>query len=230
MYCKKCEKKLSDDNLFCPYCGEKTIEESKSSICIKCGNEIPDDSDFCPFCGTSSKAKPEYETESFGKQSLKEKTIDTYSSTDSSEKKSKGKIKLTKAMAAIIALSLVIVALATLSIIQFVETNKIAKQNEETVQLKDKALQAKENSVKHYMDLYEDEKDRYEELEEKSDQWADDSYFLFTCIAIVYDDGSDYYHAYGCTHHNSDEFWAYNVEAAKGRGYKPCTYCHRYSS
>ena len=45
-------------------------------------------------------------------------------------------------------------------------------------------------------------------------------------IAFVVD-GSDYYHTRDCIYYkNADSYWAYNVEAAKSRGYKQCPYCH----
>ncbi len=51
MYCKKCEKQLPDDSLFCPFCGERVNQEPKVACCPVCKKTIPDDSEFCPFCG-----------------------------------------------------------------------------------------------------------------------------------------------------------------------------------
>ena len=54
MYCKNCNRELPDDSLFCPYCGEETVDKNQkaSNLCSSCGKEIPEDSEFCPFCGS----------------------------------------------------------------------------------------------------------------------------------------------------------------------------------
>lgn len=52
--------------------------------------------------------------------------------------------------------------------------------------------------------------------------------FLDNNVVIVWDDGTKLYHKYGCTHRDifkTTTFWAYNIEAAKQLGYRPCPYC-----
>ena len=48
-------------------------------------------------------------------------------------------------------------------------------------------------------------------------------------IVIVPDDGTNKYHIYGCSRYDeTSEFFAFNINAAKGKGYKPCPYCYPY--
>jgi len=65
------------------------------------------------------------------------------------------------------------------------------------------------------------------DLRAKSATYKDKADFLDNEIAIVPDDGTYTYHKYGCLWLNkSSHFWAYNIEAAKAKGYKPCPYCY----
>ena len=45
-------------------------------------------------------------------------------------------------------------------------------------------------------------------------------------VVFVEDDGTKLYHKYDCSKFVADSFWAYNVEAAEGKGFKPCPRCH----
>lgn len=57
--CNNCGKELTDDSLFCQYCGSNDIHDTKDDIigtptnkvCKGCNKYIPEDSLFCPFCG-----------------------------------------------------------------------------------------------------------------------------------------------------------------------------------
>ena len=44
-------------------------------------------------------------------------------------------------------------------------------------------------------------------------------------VVVVSDDGTNLYHKYGCADFDDSYFWAYNVEAAEGRGYVPHKKC-----
>lgn len=63
-------------------------------------------------------------------------------------------------------------------------------------------------------------------LKKQVDDLERKAYFLDSHIAIVPDDGTRLYHKYGCSNWDASSFWAYNTEAAEGRGYSPCPYCH----
>lgn len=51
---------------------------------------------------------------------------------------------------------------------------------------------------------------------------------FYSRIAFVLDDGTDLYHSYCCPYVQENggySYWAYNVEAAKGNGYRACPLC-----
>lgn len=51
--------------------------------------------------------------------------------------------------------------------------------------------------------------------------------FLDAHIAFVVSDDAYAYHTYDCHFfQNCDSFWAYNIEAARSKGYSPCKVCH----
>lgn len=62
----------------------------------------------------------------------------------------------------------------------------------------------------------------------EADEYRIVSDFFYSRIAFVLDDGTDLYHSYCCPYLQAQEsysFWAYNVEAAKGNGYRACPQC-----
>ena len=64
----------------------------------------------------------------------------------------------------------------------------------------------------------------YEWIEEQDRQKKID--FFDTYIVLVEDDGTNWYHKYECDKFKGDNFWAFNLDAAKGEGYTACPYCH----
>lgn len=54
-------------------------------------------------------------------------------------------------------------------------------------------------------------------------------YYMDTAVLVVKGDNA-YYHRYNCPDLGSNyDFWMYNVEAARGMGYKECPTCFSYS-
>ena len=65
MFCKKCGREINEKAMYCPYCGEETVNKywslsnhtdvvqslKKSIVCEKCGAPTPEDSVFCVNCG-----------------------------------------------------------------------------------------------------------------------------------------------------------------------------------
>lgn len=44
-------------------------------------------------------------------------------------------------------------------------------------------------------------------------------------VVFVEDDGTRLYHKFLCEKFKGESFWAFNIDAAEGKGYKPCTLC-----
>ena len=53
----------------------------------------------------------------------------------------------------------------------------------------------------------------------------EDLYFYDQYVVFVSDDGTKIYHKVDCDKFDSSSFWAYNTEAAKSKGYTPCSWC-----
>lgn len=44
--------------------------------------------------------------------------------------------------------------------------------------------------------------------------------------AVIVTRTGEKYHTYGCQYIRGRDIWIYNIEAAEGRGYEPCSVCH----
>lgn len=64
------------------------------------------------------------------------------------------------------------------------------------------------------------------ELKQESSKNSRKLNFYENHVVIVADDGTKKYHKYGCDDLDTSSFWAYNTEAAEGRGYYACPKCH----
>ena len=54
MICPKCNKEISNEDSFCPYCGATIPENQKQEkkYCNVCGFQLNSDDSFCPNCGS----------------------------------------------------------------------------------------------------------------------------------------------------------------------------------
>jgi len=48
--CSECERKVPDDAISCPYCGEM-FTGFDDPICSECKRKVPSDANLCPYCG-----------------------------------------------------------------------------------------------------------------------------------------------------------------------------------
>ena len=57
-----------------------------------------------------------------------------------------------------------------------------------------------------------------------SEMSAENAFYNFHACIVT--ESGEKYHRYGCQYvENATSFWIYNIEAAEGRGYEPCSVC-----
>lgn len=126
------------------------------------------------------------------------------------------KIRVNKFSVAIIILSTVIVALASLNIFQYSEVQDLKKEME----ILETQISSKEKSLEGFKKTNDD-------LRKKNQENSSELRFFRNYAEIVGDDGTGVYHKYGCTWlDTSDGLWIFNSENAKYQGYKKCPHCH----
>lgn len=203
-YCKKCGTMIDPKTKKCPNCNPL----KKKRFCKNCGIEIPAGEKKCPQC--------------------------------KNEKQSSG---INKAILMFLLIATIIV-LAVFCVFQYMQIDDLqsekGKLDNEIVSLKSN----NEDLTKHNNDLQTQNKSLQTEnenlktknknlqseidsLEERYDDYWDKSFKLWfyeEYVVVVADDGTNKYHKYGCEDFDGD-FWAFNVEAAKGKGYKACKKC-----
>lgn len=89
------------------------------------------------------------------------------------------------------------------------------------------SLQAKYDSLNtKYYNISKAAAQRLETITELK-PYKEKADFLDEYIAFVVSDDAYAYHTYDCHFfQNCDSFWAYNIEAARSKGYSPCKVCH----
>ena len=64
-----------------------------------------------------------------------------------------------------------------------------------------------------------------EELASSNRLFLSKSKFMDSYVVFVENDGTGYYHKYGCSDFAQNSFWAYSRKLAEANGYKPCPNC-----
>lgn len=92
------------------------------------------------------------------------------------------------------------------------------------IQLKEETIEEQENTISEYKNRAAD---RSEELRDISKELNDMSRELsfWRRYAVIVKRTGEKYHTYGCQYVEGREFWIYNIEAAEGMGYEPCSVC-----
>ena len=82
----------------------------------------------------------------------------------------------------------------------------------------DRAYHINRDKVESYEDLIDDYQNTIDGLE-------NNLYFYDKYVVFVSDDGTNLYHKVDCYKFDSSYFWAYNIDAAKDKGYRACSWC-----
>ena len=82
----------------------------------------------------------------------------------------------------------------------------------------DRAYHINRDKVEKYEDLIDDYRNEIDGLE-------NDLYFYDKYVVFVSDDGTNLYHKVDCYKFDSSSFWAFNIDAAKDKGYRACSWC-----
>ena len=64
-----------------------------------------------------------------------------------------------------------------------------------------------------------------EELASTNRRYVTKSKFMDAYVVFVENDGTGYYHKYGCDYFAQTSFWAYSRKLAEANGYTPCPHC-----
>ena len=191
--------------------------------CPKCNQMTPDDSVFCERCGASLKEETQVSQAAFTPQMMEASHYGEFAPFEAVSVKTKKAID--KKMVFVIAGGvLMVIALIAVTILYFSNVNKL-----------NGTIQEQKQTIEDLNAAITDKNGRIEELEEDVAYWQlqSASYeigydFLIDNIAFVCDDYySAYYHKYTCSAFQTCEsYWAYNIEAARGDGYRPCPDCY----
>jgi hypothetical protein len=171
-------------------------------------------------CNSIEDIAPDKKSEISSKLSYREEKAAIHK--DYKEKKKAHKNKLdskfnkTGFKYATLILSLLLIVSITINTNQFIEKEDLIYQNEtlstKLEHLRERLDEAEENELK-YFELYL--------------QYSDKASFLTKRIALIDSDNPYYYHTYDCEDfQNADTFLAFNIEAAKNKGYVPHFCCY----
>lgn len=135
-------------------------------------------------------------------------------------------LRFTKFSVTVIVMSLVILALSTLCIFQYINTQTATSDLQAEVSRLEQQVKSKESTIKTRDTTIKNLNKKIDDLEdEKWDNWSELSFFR-NYVEIVPNDGTYTYHKWGCSKMDDDaKFWIFNTAAADD-DYKKCPYCH----
>jgi RNA polymerase subunit RPABC4/transcription elongation factor Spt4 len=256
MKCSSCGYSLPDDSKFCQYCGKKLLTasaheaEATAELNAVIGESQPslNEPKMPKECIPSSFDFPVYNVENptFTYTPPEAEHTDESTSVDQPKRKhcsrcgglidvetkkcsacGKQYFRLSKKGVLTAAVLFIIIASAGLNIYQRINyiklrESKIAASLNFEYQIKKRDLTISDMNSQ-ITSLENENNDLYDTL------WLyfEEVYFYKKYAAIVYDDGTNKYHAYGCdcAPHISG-FWIYNTDLAELQGYNACPYCH----
>lgn len=128
------------------------------------------------------------------------------------------RIKFNKHIFLYTVLILVILLLAGVNAYQYIQYQNDMQKKEHIIQKQERDIETYQKRIKGYID-------DISELRWENLSMTEKISFFEKHVVFVSNDGTVLYHKYGCSDFDRSHFWAYNTEAAKNRGYKPCPEC-----
>lgn len=117
-------------------------------------------------------------------------------------------IKVNKYICVTLILSILIITSVVFNFVQIVEMNRF------------------NDYKKYYENKMLEQQKQILNLNKKIKEKENFLVFYEKYVVFVNDDKAKKYHKYGCDDLDTSSFWAYNTEAAKGKGYSPCSKCN----
>ncbi len=138
------------------------------------------------------------------------------------EKITKKTVPKKKLFITILTIVFALIALCSTDIEAIIVENNDLKSEITELKSEYSALKSKNSELKRECSDLQSE---IEELQAQLNQVPDRLKFYDEFIVFVEDDGTDFYHKYECDKFKGEDFWAYNIEQAIWRDYKPCPLC-----
>lgn len=98
-------------------------------------------------------------------------------------------------------------------------------QAEDDIAAQERTIQGYERSDSNFRKEIATKTEAIEKLQAENSDMQKEIRFYDDHVVFVSDDGTRKYHNYSCPYLDLSHFWAYNTEAAKDEGYKPCSHC-----
>ncbi len=109
------------------------------------------------------------------------------------------------------------------------ELEQTIKDRDGTISSLNSTIASQETKIANLNKQVEDLQDDYFDAVMENLQQLSKLSFYEDYAVVVPDDGTNLYHTYGCDYLDTSYFWIYNIEAAIGKGFKPCSHCQNKS-
>lgn len=140
-----------------------------------------------------------------------------------------------KSTVSVIVLTLLLVAVSALSVWQYVNVQEIMTEKQTVMEQQEQKIADLEQKIEETADLKQQLRVRENAiklLQEKIGNLEDEIEesiplisFVDKHVVFIENDGTNKYHKFECIKFKRKSFWVYNTEAAKGKGYTPCSLC-----